>query len=123
MRILLFFWEIPQIMLGFVIRIFTRGTLMQKRGRVCVFSWPLSSSISLGWFCFVPRYASDSVIAHELGHTIQSLYLGPLYLVVVGLPSFVWATLFSLRIIGGDYFSFYTEKWAEKLSENFKKAN
>ena len=55
------------------------------------------------------------MIAHEYGHTRQSLKLGVLYLVVIGLPSFMWAVMKGLGLFSNiDYFSFYTEKWAEK---------
>ena len=54
---------------------------------------------------------------HEKGHRIQSKILGPFYLIVIGLPSLIWATLHSsVRRLGTiDYFSFYTEKWADRL--------
>ncbi|MBO8436493.1 MAG: hypothetical protein IAA97_05900 [Spirochaetes bacterium] len=120
MRAFLFIWEFPQIVLGFIILLFTRGKLIRKAGRVRVYAWPLSSSISLGWFCFVPASHSSEVLLHELGHTRQSLYLGPLYLFVIGIPSFVWAVLFSLGTVGRDYHAFYTERWAERLADRWK---
>ena len=54
---------------------------------------------------------------HEYGHSIQSKILGPLYLLVIGLPSIIWAGLFEKyrnkhKI---SYYSFFTEKWANKL--------
>jgi hypothetical protein len=51
------------------------------------------------------------VIAHEVGHSIQSVYLGWLYLPVIGLPSLI-VTGISPRLAK----KFYTEKWAEKLA-------
>lgn len=48
---------------------------------------------------------------HELGHVKQSHMLGWLYLIIIGLPSILWAWL-------GDedkcYYSFYTEKGANQ---------
>ncbi len=52
--------------------------------------------MSLGMFIFVgthkdtSRERCRSIISHEYGHTLQSLLLGPLYLIVVGAPSFIW---------------------------------
>jgi hypothetical protein len=56
-------------------------------------------------------------IAHEYGHTIQSHKLGLVYLLVIGLPSLIWAGCFEKyrKKHGVSYYSFYTEKWADKL--------
>lgn len=43
--------------------------------------------------------------------------LGPLYLLIIGLPSFLWASLKRAGLFRGrDYYSFYTEKWADRLA-------
>jgi len=77
--------------------------------------------VSLGTFVFSiygrdendgDAYESDNrIIYHEYGHTLQSAVLGPLYLLVIGVPSF----LVSQRIVGhsGAYHDFYTEHWAD----------
>jgi hypothetical protein len=43
--------------------------------------------------------------------------LGPLYLLVIGLPSLLWAWLGDnyREKHGVSYYDFYTEKWANKL--------
>lgn len=46
--------------------------------------------MSLGLFIFMfgGRYIGDEeTLKHEYGHSIQSKILGPLYLIVIGLPS------------------------------------
>jgi hypothetical protein len=57
---------------------------------------------------------------HEWGHSQQSKYLGPLYLLIIGIPSFLWAaiTIFSYRVLGRKlkYYKFYTERWADKIA-------
>ena len=64
---------------------------------------------------------SQRLLVHEYGHTIQSLILGPLYLIVMGIPSTLWGFLPSLsrkrKKSGLSYFSFFTEKWANQLGE------
>ena len=40
---------------------------------------------------------SDRLLVHEYGHTIQSLILGPLYLVLIGIPSTLWGFLLGKR--------------------------
>ncbi len=98
--------------------------------------WQDKSSVSLGMFVFVTskpyfydklknEYTMEELfrrlLVHEYGHTIQSLIFGPLYLIVIGIPSTLWGFLPFLnkkRKIGGlSYFSFYTEKWANYLGE------
>ena len=62
---------------------------------------------------------SGRLLVHEYGHTIQSLILGPLYLLIIGIPSSLWGFL------GGrkrreqqiPYCAFFTEKWANRLGE------
>lgn len=63
-------------------------------------------------------YESDNgIIHHEYGHALQSAMLGPLYLPLIGLPSF----LVSQDIVryDGNNFDFYTEKWANILSDAY----
>lgn len=63
--------------------------------------------------------ASVKLKVHEYGHTIQSLLLGPFYLLVIGIPSMVWfhvPQLQKLRIQKQiSYSAFYTECWADWL--------
>lgn len=96
--------------------------------------WNLKSSVSLGLFVFVTsdpffskkyegkmtrKELSNRLLVHEYGHTIQSLILGPLYLIIIGIPSALWA------YFGGKkrrekqipYGAFFTEKWANALGE------
>lgn len=92
--------------------------------------------MSLGMFVFVTKepyfydklkdeYSleelSGRLLVHEYGHTIQSLILGPLYLIVMGIPSTLWGFLPSLqrkrKEEGLSYFAFFTEKWANYLGE------
>ncbi len=62
---------------------------------------------------------SNRLLVHEYGHTIQSLILGPLFLIIIGIPSALWA------FFGGrkrkekqiPYGAFFTEKWANNLGE------
>lgn len=52
--------------------------------------------LSLGMFAFV---SSDftGVVVHEAGHSIQNIIFGPLFLVVVGIPSITRAALFNSK--------------------------
>ena len=73
--------------------------------------------LSLGIFIFlsVPRTAENSgLCAHEYGHTVQCLFLGPLYWFVVAIPSVIWRCFFDgyrkKRHIPYDFL--YCERWA-----------
>jgi len=49
-------------------------------------------AVSLGQFIFLFsdfREREEFVIRHEYGHTKQSHLLGPLYLLIIGVPSFI----------------------------------
>jgi hypothetical protein len=56
-------------------------------------------------------------IFHEYGHTRQSHLLGPLYLIVIALPSLIWAGCFDEYRARHNisYYKLYTESWADKL--------
>ncbi len=98
--------------------------------------WKGVSSVSLGMFVFITdkpffydslkdTYTKEEMwhglLVHEYGHTIQSLILGPLYLIVMGIPSAAWASLpcavKKRREQHVSYFSFFTERWANYLGE------
>ena len=67
---------------------------------------------------------SQRLLVHEYGHTIQSLIFGPLYLIVMGIPSTLWGFLPSCqkkRENGVSYFSFFTESFANYLGEKITK--
>ena len=121
-------WEFPQSLLGFI--------LFQFYGVGCqcmeapygdvrtLYSERMRGGISLGRFIILPwKYCYNSsayvrdTISHEYGHTRQSLYLGWLYLIVIGLPSLLWAWAHSTfkRLREVDYYSFYTERWADDI--------
>lgn len=90
-------------------------------------------NVSLGMFIFVnepldesaclARYESTRI--HEYGHTVQSIILGPLYLLVIGLPSLLWCGLAPCRSYRGrrgvSYYAFYPERWANYLGEKITK--
>ena len=71
--------------------------------------------ISLGPWVFVHRSADGDLIRHEMGHSVQSRLLGPLYLVLIGLPSLLWALVHPKLWPRVPYDWFYTERWATRL--------
>lgn len=119
-------WQLPQNLLGVLWKnvkkegiiidisnddlrsVEAKGYLMKAGG-----------AVTLGQYVFISQTYQDqsAVIRHECGHVKQSLILGPLYLIVIGIPSILHAWLNDY--IGCDeeegYSHFYTEKWADKL--------
>ena len=113
-------WGLPQNAVGAALyACMLRGHRHRYRSAL-VTEWSLSSGLSLGMFVFVPRGCPQSLLAHEYGHTIQSLILGPLYLPAIVVPSMVWAGTPSLRRMrtrrGYSYYRFYCERWANLLA-------
>lgn len=121
LSVLLWIWQCPQNVVGLVLRHIYRnrtGAIVNDRGIRYYIVPDFPGGISLG-STIITRYYflqnSDSW-DHEYGHTRQSLYLGPLYLFVIGIPSLLWAWWWHPgRNIS--YYSFYTEKWADKLGK------
>jgi len=120
--ILQILWGLPQTLLGFAVFLrFCKEPHYRYHG-VVVTEWKKKKGLSLGLFLFIPEgdYGKDFLV-HEYGHTIQSLLLGPLYLLVIGLPSVLWCNLpwcvafrRKKKIL---YRSFYTECWADRWGE------
>lgn len=86
-------WQLPQDIIGF----FVWAVLILQNPNMSVTSenaWlPLrffDSGVSLGHFIFLQRnHLNPYTLRHEKGHCKQSLYFGPLYLILFGLPSFI----------------------------------
>lgn len=117
LKILLGIWELPQNIVGICLLPFYKcAEKIKHEDRVVRYCPSFPGGISLGSFVYVGS-KRDETVKHEYGHTIQSKYLGPFYLFVIGLPSIIWAALYGPVIkpsING-YYKFYTEKWADKL--------
>ena len=126
--IVMWIWQLPQFVLGLLVWLAVSRRCRSGRRYLndeetvwfeyTVCPWRFRAGLSLtGNFIFVPDNADNDMIRHEQGHAMQSWYLGPLYLVVIGLPSFIWAGLHRLpKLRDIDYYSFYTEKWADRLA-------
>ena len=116
MKVLLWIWCFPQMLLGLCVKIYSKA---KHRGDHYDFNSP-HGSISLGEYIFLcPAHQNDPItLRHELGHRTQSRMLGWLYLLVIGLPSFVWCRCFQnyRKRHHISYYAFYTERWADHLA-------
>lgn len=109
----LFIWQILQNLIALVMMPFLgKMTLMyKKRYCWCFYCTNMCGSISLGSFIFLGS-KSDTTAGHELGHVVDSHWMGPLYLFIIGIPSILWAATFKT----GNYYKFYTERRANRHS-------
>lgn len=129
-------WGFVQTLLGLCVFLGNWNAKHYSYHGAIITQWDDKSSVSLGMFVFVTsepyfyeklkaEYSKEELsrrlLVHEYGHTIQSMILGPLYLIVMGIPSTLWGFLPSLnrkrREKQISYFSFFTEKWANTLGE------
>lgn len=124
MKLIKFIWELPQNILGYVVKKVTKAEFYTRHLDATVYSWNIKGGMSLGNYIFVPfkigqtsRENPVEFIKHEYGHSVQSKYLGWLYLIVIGAPSLIWAQCFENYRTkhGKSYYDFYTESWANKL--------
>ncbi len=122
MRKALFFWELPQLIAGYIFYLLLQKKTIRKIDYKGVHIFMLNGfkgAISLSWFIFVSSLMYDGkIIAHEYGHSLQSLYLGWLYLPLVGLPSMVRSIIWNKYGLDRErYFNAFPEKWADKLGK------
>ena len=129
-------WGIIQTLLGFIIFLtHINGKHYFYHGAI-VTEINSSSSVSLGMFIFITtnpmkdkrtknripdKELCKRLLVHEYGHTIQSIIFGPLYLLLMGIPSTIWGFLLYKRKKDTSYFSFFTEKFANYLGEKVTK--
>jgi hypothetical protein len=127
-RILLFIWQLPQNIIGFLISRFCKSCT--KNDNKFYYGNFFNAGISLGNFIIfdkrnIAQPDFERSLKHEKGHQIQSKYLGWLYLIIVGIPSIIrniydriahekWS--YSKR--KNWYYNGFPEKWADKLGGN-----
>lgn len=117
-------WGGIQSFLGLLLFLYFRKAPYERYYGAVYTKWKLDSGISLGLFIFAPDKEENwcrQMAVHEYGHTWQSLMLGPFYLIIVGIPSIIWARLPKCIALRREknlpYSSFYTERWADSLGE------
>ena len=123
-NILLYIWQLPQNLLGLIMLLFMKPYVSKEkyRGITYVVSKKMRGGISLGNYIILSESNKDKVKSektwnHEWGHTRDSRMFGPLYLIVIGLPSLIWCWMYG-RVVPytyNGYYKFYTEKRADRL--------
>lgn len=119
-------WQLPQNLLGVIWKNIKKDSIITPISNNAIESVGAKAylikaegAVTLGKYVFISHTYRDqgTIIKHECGHVKQSKMLGPLYLIVIGVPSILHAWLNDY--IGCDeesgYSHFYTEKWSDKL--------
>ena len=128
-NLILFIWQLPQhivalIYFGYLVMMCKDLGVDSRYKQAIVIPCVMRGAITLGNYVFVGLNSEyKETVKHELGHTIQSKILGPLYLIVIGIPSITYCGLRRLfpSLRKKNYYDFYTEKWANNLSEKYIK--
>ncbi len=130
-------WEFPQCLLGVILILVYKKTLMKKitykDSTVYIYD-KFPGGISLGQYIHVDfsklnknkEWARESLkqsVKHEYGHTHDSKWQGPLYLIITGLCSSGWLLIrrihnkFCEEGKKWNYYWFFTERRADKFGE------
>ena len=128
LRILSEIWQLPQHIIAYMIMLVNCKSLKQMVSkdniRYYLVDHLSNCGISLGNYIFldVDGIYDDITIKHEYGHQKQSLMLGPLYLIIIGLPSIMGNILnrikykyFRKHYDPDFYYKQPWEAWADKL--------
>ena len=125
-------WGLPVNLVGgivFLICTKIKGRRWQKFGysKIVYLPWN-SGGLSLGLFIFMKdNHKSEkwtyNTRIHEYGHTWQCLLLGPIYYIVIALPSAIWCNFFEgyRKKNNVSYYWLYCENWANAWGQKFSK--
>jgi len=104
-----FTWGLPASLAGAVMALVyhARGFEAQRLHRNIYFEnvRPVGSN-NLGPFFFLGENAMAVTPYHEAGHGLQNIVLGPLYPIVVGIPSEIW-------------YQYFIRKYADELANDW----
>lgn len=117
--LLAFTWELPQTLVALVFMLFFRTQGIAGNSRI----WRVHFSsfltcASLGEFIFFAKRdvggpSWEETVRHETGHSVQSRIFGPLYLILIALPSSIWNLLSRMDNRAGRWFAghYYDTPW------------
>ena len=110
---LLSIWQFPQLLIAILMYPFLGEVKLIKQSKFtfCFEASNMHGGISLGPIAYVDSKIAKipEIIAHEAeGHVVDSYIMGPSYLIIIGIPSFLHATF----KFTSNYYTFYTERLA-----------
>ncbi len=120
-------WELPQFLLSLIMkRLFKKRIVREEtyKGSKILRLKDTYWGVSLGKYIFLSENHKDMMtIKHEYGHSIQSRILGPLYLIIICLPSIsmniISTVLYRMGYpqFGFNYYNRWPETWADSLGD------
>lgn len=128
-NLILFIWQLPQhiialIYFGYLVMMCKDLGVDSRYKQAIVIPCVMRGAVTLGNYVFVGLNSEyRKTVKHELGHTIQSKILGPLYLIIIGIPSITYCGLRRIfpSLRRKNYYDFFSEKSANYLSEKYIK--
>lgn len=121
-------WGLPVNLVGGIAYLYCTKIKGRRHSRfgyanIVYLPWK-SGGLSMGLFIFMKdnhpkKDWTYNTRIHEYGHTWQCLMLGPLYYLVVALPSVIWCNFFGKYREKNNvsYYKLYCEAWANKLGQ------
>ena len=119
-EILLILWQAPQSLIGAIMYPFMKNKVLVGKfdHSRCYMAENMSGGISFGPLSYISHYQHilhpESIKHEAVGHATQSRRWGPLYLIVIGLPSLVHAIFHNPY--KSCYYDFVTEANANKIA-------
>jgi hypothetical protein len=121
-------WQFPQHVLAVILVKAVKPAKVTYYNGSRVYYYDKSlyiSGVSLGSYILLPSsYYNEAgvvTVKHEYGHSLQSLMLGPLYLLVIGVSSAVFCNWWDRTFhIGWDYarrYKWYYTRWCEAWAD------
>lgn len=131
-KALLYIWQLPQnllalILIGIFSLCYGKPEKYDYKGVTYVWFPSWIGGVSLGCYVLIGDYYEIKIdtVNHEWGHTRQSIIFGPLYLLLIGLPSGTWSLIDRLLMAVCKkwtwnksyriYYSMPWEHWADEL--------
>lgn len=123
-------WGLPVNVVGGIAYLICTKILKRQHSKfgfsnIVYLPWK-SGGLSMGLFIFMKDHHEKeewiyNTRIHEYGHTWQCLLLGPLYYIVVALPSVIWCNFFEgyRKKNNVSYYKLYCEAWANSFGEMF----
>lgn len=121
-------WELPQTLSALFFMLMHRTEYLDSNGRRrYVHHNSFYTCFSCGEFiffrdCYMNFIDWEKTQKHELGHSIQSRILGPLFIPLIAFPSTTWNLLSRMnnrlgRKMAENYYRTPWENWADKLGK------
>jgi len=116
-----YLWQLPQNLLALMV---IRATDARYHGGMVagakIYVTSARIGVCLGEYIIMWRDAPEPLktIAHEAGHYQQSLLFGPLYLIIIGIPSLLMNVGTRLHLLKREnYYKRWPESWADTLGK------